>query len=128
MANFNKVILMGNVTKNPDVRQLPNSDTKVAKFGIAVNRKFKDKEETLFIDVTAFGGLAEHVVAKYVVKGKPLLVEGRLKFSQWEQDGQNRSKHEVVAENVQLLGGGKGDSNSNASGEGGLTDKEDVPF
>lgn len=121
MANFNKVILMGNVTRNPEIKYLPGSGTPVAKFGLAVNRRYKsgdvDKEETLFIDITAFSRLAE-IIGEYVVKGDPLLVEGRLKLDQWEQNGQKRSKHEVVAENIQLLG-----RNKNSSASGG-----DIPF
>lgn len=121
MANLNKVILLGNVTKNPEVKYLPGTNTPVAKFGLAVNRKYKsgdiEKEETLFIDISAFSRLAE-IIGEYVVKGDPLFVEGRLQYNTWEQDGQKRSKHEVVAENIQLLGRNK---NSSASGE-------DIPF
>lgn len=104
MASFNKVILMGNVTRNPDVRNLPSSSTIVATTGMAVNRRYKDKEEVMFIDITAYGKQAE-VMGEYVTKGSSILVEGRLVFRQWEQDGQKRSKHEVIIESFQMVGG-----------------------
>jgi single-strand DNA-binding protein len=106
MAGLNKVILLGNVTKNPEVRYIPGSGTPVARFGLAVNRKYKSgdsvKDEACFIDIVAFSRLAEFA-GEYIVKGMPILIEGRLSFRTWEQDGVKRSKHEIVVENIQLV-------------------------
>lgn len=110
MANFNKVILMGNLTRDPEMRVTPNN-VSICKLGIAVNRVYstKDgerKEETTFVDVDAFGRQAE-VISKYLRKGRPILIEGRLKYDQWEtNEGQKRSKLGVVLENFQFVGGG----------------------
>ena len=112
MANFNKVILAGNLTRDPQLSYLP-SNTPVAKFGLAINRKRKGKngemhEETCFIDCTCFGKQAE-TLNQYMSKGSPLLVEGRLQLQQWTaKDGTRRSKHEVIVEQFQFLGGGGG--------------------
>ena len=110
MANYNRVVLLGNLTRDPQLRYLP-SQMAVADFGIAVNHKFKtktgeDREEVMFIDCSVFGRGAE-VINQYCQKGRPLLVEGRLKFDTWEdkQGGGKRSKHTVVVDNFQLLGG-----------------------
>ena len=136
MANFNKVILAGNLTRDPEVRY-SQSGTAVAKFGMAINRKFKDQESTCFVDITAFGKQAE-VLEQYVKKGSPLMVEGRLEFSQWEDKngGGKRSKLEVVVEQFQFLGGGdKRESGSGGRGKaaaatgGGSADAyDDIPF
>lgn len=114
MASFNKIILMGNLTRDPQIRYLP-SQMAVVDFGLAVNHKFKTKdgeerEDVLFIDCNAFGRQAE-VINQYCTKGKPLLVEGRLKLDSWEdkQGGGKRSKHTVVIDNFQLLGGRRDD-------------------
>ena len=132
--NFNKVVLMGNVTRIPDVRNLPNSATIVGTTGLAVNRKYKDKEETMFIDIVVYGKQAE-TMGLYVTKGTPLLVEGRLSFRQWEQEGQKRSKHEIIVESFQIVGGKKDSTDSNdkkAENSKNTDDKplteEDVPF
>lgn len=142
MGFLNKVILLGNVTRNPEVRYIPGSGTPVAKFGLAVNRKYKSgdeyKDETLFIDISAFARLAE-ITGEYVTKGVPLLVEGRLTFRTWEQDGVKRSKHEIVAENIQLMGKGRsGGENSGGysdnsaitggSSENDTMNENDIPF
>ena len=110
MANFNQVILVGNLTRDPQLKYLPNQMA-VVEFGIAVNHKFKtktgeDREEVMFIDCSAFGRGAE-VINQYCQKGKQLLVEGRLKYDTWEdkQGGGKRSKHVIVVNNFQLLGG-----------------------
>lgn len=106
---FNKVVLVGNLTRNIELKYLQNG-TAVGSSGIAVNRKFtgqngEKKEETCFIDVTFFGKVAE-VANQYLKKGSKILVEGRLKFDQWtDNNGQNRSKHSIVAENMVMLGG-----------------------
>ena len=108
MANYNKVMLMGNLTRDPELRYTP-SGTPIASFGLAVNRRFKRQdgeqvEETCFVDITAFGRQAE-VVSEYLSKGRPLFVEGRLHQESWEaQDGQKRTKLSVTLENFQFLG------------------------
>ncbi len=109
MANFNRVILAGNLTRDPQLSFTP-SNTAVCKFGMAINRTWTDRQtnekrdETCFVDCTAFGRQAE-TINQYMSKGRPLLVEGRLQFSQWTgQDGQKRSKLEVVVEGFQFLG------------------------
>jgi single-strand DNA-binding protein len=111
MASFNRVILLGNLTRDPQLRYLPSSNTPVAEFGLATNRKFKtasgeEREEVCFVDCTAWGKQAE-ILNQYCQKGRPLFVEGRLKLDQWEdkQGGGKRSKLTVVVENFQLLGG-----------------------
>ncbi|MBI4575257.1 MAG: single-stranded DNA-binding protein [Planctomycetes bacterium] len=108
MASFNKVFLMGNLTRDPELRYL-DSGTAVAKFGLAVNRNFKGrdgamKEETTFVDVTLWGRQAE-VASQHLAKGRPLFVEGRLRLDQWTaQDGTKRSRLEVVGEGFQFIG------------------------
>ena len=134
--NFNKVVLMGNVTRIPDVRNLPNSAIIVGTTGLAVNRKYKDKEETMFIDIMVYGKQAE-TMGMYVTKGTPLLVEGRLSFRQWEQEGQKRSKHEIIVESFQMVGGKKDKAEFDDSmvdkadfkkPDDGMIRDEDVPF
>lgn len=115
MASFNKVILMGNLTRDPEVRYTP-SGTAVTDIGLAVNRYWFDKqanerrEETTFIDVTLWGRQAE-VAGEYLSKGRPVLIEGRLHLDSWDdkETGQKRSKLKVVGESMQLLGS-RGDS------------------
>jgi single-strand DNA-binding protein len=108
MASFNKVILMGNLTRDPELRTLPNSDTHVCDFSLAVNRSWKDadgeiREEVLFIDCTAFGKTGQ-AIGENLAKGRPIHVEGRLKLERWEQeDGQRRSKHRVVVEQFRFV-------------------------
>ncbi len=101
--NFNKVILAGNLTRDPQLSYLPNQ-TAVVDFGLASNRKYKDKQETMFIDCRAFGVLAENI-NKYFTKGKPIFIEGRLSFDSWTaQDNTKRSKHRVIVESFQFVG------------------------
>jgi single-strand DNA-binding protein len=151
MANFNKVILMGNLTRDVEVRTTQGG-MQVAKLGMAINRKWtqngEQKESTCFVDMTAFGRQAE-VLAQYVAKGSPLFVEGRLEYSTWEaQDGQKRNKLEVVIENFQFVGqprsegggggggggggarrsAGAGRGRGDAAQEGGDVDYGDIPF
>ena len=108
MAAFNKVLLMGNLTRDPQLSYLP-SQTAVVEFGLAVNRKWTGKDgqgrdEVCFVDCRAFGRTAENI-NKYLSKGRPLFVEGRLTFDTWTaQDGTKRSKHRVTVENFQFLG------------------------
>ncbi len=112
MANFNKVILVGNLTRDIEIRYTQGG-LAVAKMGMAINRKYKQgeeaKETTCFVDLTAFGRQAE-VLNEYVAKGSPLFVEGRLEYSTWEakEGGGKRSKLEVIVENFQFLGGRTG--------------------
>jgi single-strand DNA-binding protein len=109
MPSFNRVTLIGNLTRDPETRDLP-SGTTLCEFGLATTRHYKtqggdDREETCFIDCTAFGKQAE-VLQQYVKKGRPLFVEGRLKFDQWDDKngGGKRSKISIVVENFQFLG------------------------
>jgi single-strand DNA-binding protein len=124
MANLNKVMLMGNLTRDPQLKYLPNQ-TPVVEFGLAVNRRWKgpngeDKEETTFVDISAFARTAE-VINQYFTKGKPIFIEGRLKFDSWEdkQGGGKRSKLTVVAENFQFIGGRDGAGGGGGGGGGG---------
>ena len=123
MASFNKVLLMGNLTRDPQLKYLP-SQTAVAEFGIACNRKFRtaqgeDREEVTFVDVSAFGKQAE-VLNQYMTKGKPIFIEGRLKYDTWEdkQGGGKRSKLTVVVENFQFVGGRDGGGGGGGGGGG----------
>lgn len=111
MAGYNRVIFIGNLTRNIELRYTPNG-TPVGSFGLAVNRRFKQgddlKEEVLFVDVVTFGKQAENA-AKYLSKGSKATIEGRLQQRRWETEtGDKRSKHEVVAENILYLDGTKG--------------------
>jgi len=102
MANYNKVILAGNLTKDITLSYTAN-ETAVAASGIAVNRKWKDKEEVMFLDIVCFGKQAE-TLSKYCSKGSPILLEGRLTLDQWQdKNGNNRSKHKMVVESFQFL-------------------------
>jgi single-strand DNA-binding protein len=120
--SFNQVILMGNLTRDPEVRQTPNGQS-VCSFSLALNRSYKGsngewQEATDFINCIAWGPLGERV-AQYLTKGRPCLVNGRLQSSSWEQDGQKRSKIEVVAQDVTFLGGaGGGDGGGRSDGSG----------
>ena len=129
MANFNKVILAGNLTRDPEVRYTPKG-TAIAKLGIAINRTWKTetgetKEEVTFVDVDAFGRQAE-VISQYLKKGRPILVEGRLKLDQWDdkQTGQKRSRLGVVLEGFQFLDSGRGDG---SGGGGGRSSSQSSP-
>ena len=140
MANFNKILLLGNLTRDPQLSYLP-SNVAVVEFGLAINRKYKGrdgdmKDETCFVDCRVFGKSAENL-SKFCKKGNPLFVEGRLTFDSWAaKDGSKHSKHRVTIENFQLLGApnknrSEGDNSSLPeepvpSSESG-TD-EDIPF
>lgn len=112
MANFNRIILLGNLTRDPELRYTPNN-APVCSFDLAVNRSFttqagERRDEVCFITIVAWGKQAE-TCAEYLSKGRAALVEGRLSQRSWETpDGQKRSKHEVVADRVQFIGGRKG--------------------
>ncbi len=156
MASFNKVILIGNLTRDPELRYTAKG-TAIGKLGLAVNRRWRNEagewqEEVTFIDVSAFGKQAE-TIGQYLKKGRPIMVEGRLKLDQWEDKntGQKRSKLDVVLENFQFLdsggrGGGDGGGDSSGPAAGGssgrvtkstpppaddadaLPSEDDVPF
>ncbi len=126
MASFNKVILVGNLTRDPELRYTPKG-TAIAKIGVAVNRVWTNeagekKEEVTFVDVDVFGRTAENV-GQYMRKGRPILIEGRLRLDQWDdkQTGQKKSKLGVVAETVQFLGSPTG------GGEGGAASAPAAP-
>lgn len=121
MANFNKVILAGNLTRDPQLSYLP-SGSAVCECGMAVNRQWRTpqgdkREEVCFVDFRIYGKPAE-TFNQYMNKGRQALLEGRLKYDQWERDGQKRSKLYVVVDNFQFLGGPQGDRGS-AGGERG---------
>lgn len=138
MASFNKVLLIGNLTREPELRYLP-AGTAICKIGMAINSKFKGKdgqmkEEVTFVDVDCFGKTAENI-GKYMRKGSPILIEGRLKLDTWDdkQTNQKRSKLGVVAETVQFLGS-KGERTESApttpptSADSPAPEEDDVPF
>lgn len=110
MASFNRVILVGNLTRDPELRYIP-SGSAVSEIGLAVNDRVKKGDqwvdETTFVDVTLWARTAE-VANEYLSKGSSVLIEGRLKLDTWEKDGQKRSKLRVIAEKMQMLGGREG--------------------
>jgi single-strand DNA-binding protein len=125
MASFNKVILIGNLTRDPELRYTP-SGRAIAKIGIAVNRSWKSesgeaREEVTYVDVDAFGRQAE-VIGQYLKRGRPIMIEGRLRLDQWEdkQSGQKRSRLGVVMESFQFLdsGSNRGDADGHGGGKG----------
>ena len=154
MASFNKILLMGNLTRDPQLLYMP-SQTAVVDFGLATNRTWNDqsgqkREEVCFVDCRAFGRMAENI-NKFFKKGRPIFVEGRLSFDQWTgQDGVKRSKHRVTVENFTFLpgtggggaGGGGGPDQGDQGGydepgpsgpsahgrSGGPVADEDIPF
>lgn len=152
MANFNKVILAGNLTRDPELRYTPKG-TAIARIGLAINRRFagedgQPREETTFVDVDAFGKQAE-TIGQYLRKGRPILIEGRLKLDQWDdkQTGQKRSKLGVVMESFQFLDSKEKDgdapaaqpndrrparvaapANPNPAADGVPQDEDQIPF
>ena len=140
MSNFNKVLLMGNLTRDPQLSYLP-SQTAVVEFGLAVNRRWKSKEgedrdETCFVDCRMFGRRAE-VINKYCKKGNPLFIEGRLTFDSWQaQDGTKRSKLRITVENFEFIGGASGQgarqTDQNNTEKAGQAEQnvnsDDIPF
>lgn len=124
MASFNKVMLLGNLTRDPEVKYTPKGSA-VADIGLAVNRTYttdggEKREETTFVDVTMWGRQAE-IAGEYLKKGRPLFVEGRLQLDTWDdkQTGQKRSKMRVVCENFQMLGSRDGGGEGGGGGGGG---------
>lgn len=136
MPNLNKVMLMGNLTRDIELRFTPNN-TPVASFGLAVNRTWFDKnanekkQETTFVDLEAWGRTAE-VLNQYLRKGRPLYVEGRLKLELWkDKDGGNRSKMKVVVESFEFLDSGKDQdapARQQPAGKHVPVDEEQIPF
>jgi single-strand DNA-binding protein len=126
MASFNRVILMGNVTRPIELKYL-QSGTAVTELGLAVNDRRKSQtgemiEETVFVDITLWGRTAE-IASEYLNKGSPVFIEGRLKYDTWEADGQKRSKLRVVGERMQLIGARGG-----AGGQGGPRDFDESEY
>ena len=122
IMNYNLVVLGGNITKDIQL-SYTSAQTAVASFGIAVNKKHKDKENVCFVDLVAFGKTAE-TLNKYVKKGDPLFISGELQFETWTaSDGTKRSKHKVVVYSFQFLGGKK-----ESKQESKPTDTDDIPF
>jgi single-strand DNA-binding protein len=124
MASYNKVLLMGNLTRDPEMRYTP-SGMALCRLGLAVNRVFNDKnnqrrEEVTFVDIDVWGRQAE-IAQQYLSKGRPVFVEGRLKLDQWDdkQTGQKRSKLTVVGERIQFVGGGGAGGQGGGPGGGG---------
>ncbi|MEI8340792.1 MAG: single-stranded DNA-binding protein [Verrucomicrobiota bacterium] len=127
MASYNKVLLLGNCTRDPEVKYTPKG-TAVAELGLAVNRVYtadngEKREETTFVDVTFWGRQAE-IAGEYLKKGRPVFVEGRLQLDTWDdkQTGAKRSKLRVVAEGLQLLGG-RGEGGEGGGGGGGSSSR-----
>lgn len=123
MASLNKVMLIGNLTRDPELRVTPKG-TSICQFGLAVNRQYKDesgasRDDTTFLDIEAWGKQGE-LVAKYLSKGRPACIVGRLKTESWEdkQSGAKRSKLKVVAEEVQFLGSGERQAGGQGGGRG----------
>jgi single-strand DNA-binding protein len=137
--SLNQVTLMGNLTRDPELRQIPSGQS-VCSFSLALNRSYKDasgewQEATDYVDVVAWAALGERV-AQYLAKGRRCLVQGRLQSRSWEQDGQKRNKVEVLANDVTFLDGNtgtegaaktsKGDQTATTEEPSGKKDKEDV--
>ena len=125
MSSYNRVVFMGNLTRDPEQREMP-SGMKVSTFGIAVNERWTGKdgekrEDVLFLDVDAFGNQVE-VIMQYFNKGKPILVEGKLKYRTWESDdGGKRSKHSMVLDRFSFVG-------DRGSDNGAAAKDDDIPF
>lgn len=136
--HYNRVILIGNLTRDPELRYTPNN-TAVADFGLAVNRNYQDgsgewKEETTFVDITVWGNQAENC-SQYLDKGNRVFLEGRLRLDQWETDsGESRSKHGVTAERVSFLDSDDGEGSGEEAPDEILDDvdveetQDDIPF
>ncbi len=128
MANLNKVMLMGNLTRDIEIKVLPQGNQNVGNFGIAMNRKFKsasgeEREEVTFVDCEAWGRTAE-IMKQYLSKGRPVFIEGRLKLDQWEdKEGKKQSRLRVVVENFQFIGApaGAGGGNGGGGNSGGYS-------
>ena len=131
MASFNKVMLMGNLTRDPVLEFVGGTGDAVVNFGLAVNRKVKKGDvwgdDVCFVEITAWKRQAENC-QKYLSKGRPAFVEGYLKFSTWESEGQKKNKLEVVANTVQFLGSRNDSQGDSPTGRVPVSDEDDVPF
>ena len=131
MASFNKVMLMGNLTRDPVLEFVGDNGSAVVNFGLAINRKFKHgdewKDDVCFVDITVWGKQGENC-AEYLSKGRPAFIEGYLKFSTWESEGQKKNKLEVVANTVQFLGSRNDSRGDLPTGQVPVSDEDDVPF
>jgi single-strand DNA-binding protein len=130
MANFNKVFLMGNLTRDPELRYTPNG-TSLCEFGMATNRTYttrdgEKREEACFVDVTMWGRRGE-VISEYLTKGQPIFVEGRLKFDTWETAEGKRSKLSVVAENFEFISGPGSGGGGRSRGGSGRSERSQAP-
>jgi single-strand DNA-binding protein len=130
MASFNRVILVGNLTRDVELRHI-SSGTAVSDVTVAVNDRIKRNnewvDEATFVDVTLWGRTAE-IAGEYLSKGSPVLIEGRLKLDRWEKDGQKHSKLRVVAENLRMLGSRGGSGGGGGGGGGYRSSRADDPF
>jgi len=128
MASLNQVLIIGNLTRDPETRQTTGGHT-VGELRLAVNSRYKDKEEVCYVGVTVWGKTAE-ACGKYLSKGASVFVEGRLQYQEWEKDGQKRNKLIVVAGNVQFLDGrgGKQDDGGQRGGDAGGSPDDNLPF
>ena len=133
MSSYNRVVLMGNLTRDPELRQTP-SGRSVADIGLATNETYKNQsgetvEKTCFVDIVAWGKQAE-TCSQYLTKGRSVLVEGRLQLDQWEnKNGEKRSRLRVLADRIQFLPGGRNaEKSSNAPAKAGPVDEEEMPF
>ena len=131
MASLNKVLLIGNLTRDPDVRMMTNGRP-VCNFGLALNRSYKDaegnrKDETTFVDVECFGPRAE-AVGRFFTKGRAIFVEGRLKLDQWEtKEGEKRSAIRVVLDNFEFVDSRQESPGPNASPSGDTSSAQEIP-
>jgi single-strand DNA-binding protein len=138
-GNYNKVLLLGNLTRDVELRHTSGNQA-VANIGLAVNRRFRgadgeNREETTFVDCEAWGRTAE-TMSRYLSKGRPVFIEGRLRLDQWQdKEGNNRSKLKVVVENFQFVdspgaggGGGGGGGGGRQNDAGPAIDDDDIPF
>ncbi len=131
MSKLNKAFLMGNLTKDPELRYAP-SGTAIVEFGMAMNREWESngekKKEVCYVQVAMFGRRAE-VINEYFSKGNPIFIEGRLKFEQWEaKDGGKRNALKIVAENFEFIGGQARGSGGNAKPGDDDINEEEIPF
>ena len=131
-SSFNRVILLGNITREIDLRYVGDKNTSVTDIGLAVNDRRKNQagewiEETTFVDVTLWGRTAD-VAAEYLGKGSPVLIEGRLKLETWEADGQKRSRLKVIGERLQMLGRKKNTGDAAEPVAASAATEGDAPF
>lgn len=129
-----KIHGLARFTRNPEIRYIPGKETAVAKIGLACSEKYKEQETSAFYEAVCFGKQAE-IIGEYMEKGSQIYINGRLKLEQWEQEGQKRSKHVIVIESFEFVGGNtkrdeKGSKNENSGFHSGDDDfsEDDIPF